>query len=120
MQENEKVIGTGKRAPGGVYMNVHKVDGEDRLLAVVEVRGGAYSRIKAIADALPTCDGVPQTGPAGAFEMLMESRLGDLAIGYDEGTRAAIGDVCAELSDTVGVECDAYAVERAVMKSLDA
>lgn len=119
MKENEKVIGTGKRAPGGVYMHVHKVDGEDRLLAVVEVRGGAYARLKAIADALPTGDGVQQTGPAGAFDMLLDCRLGDLSIGCDEGTRAVIGDVCAELSDTVGVECDAYAVERDVLKSLD-
>lgn len=119
MKENEKVIGTGKRAPGGVYMHVHKVDGEDRLLAVVEVRGGAYARLKAIADALPTCDGVPQTGPADAFDMFLDARLGDLVIGFDEGTRGVIGDVCFTASEFKGVECDAYAVEREVMKSLD-
>ena len=120
MKENNEPVGTGKRAPGGVYVNVHKVDGEDRLLAVVEVRGGAYSRIKAIADALPTGDGVPQTGPAGAFDMFLDTCFGDLMIGCDEGTHAVIGDVCFAASEFKGVECDAYAVERDVMKSLDA
>ena len=119
MKGNEKVIGTGKRAPGGVDVNVLKVDGEDRLLAVVEVRGGAYARLKAIADALPTGDGVPRPGPAGVFDMFLDTRLGDLMIGYDEGTSAVIGDVCFSASEFKGVECDAYAVERDVLKSLD-
>ena len=117
MKENEKVIGTDKRAPGGVDVNVLKVDGEDRLLAVVEVRGGAYARLKAIADTMHNDD--IMASPSLVFGSFIEKRLDDLNIGIDEGTCNVIEDVVTAYSEETGIDFNFGEVERAVLKSLD-
>ena len=112
--KKSKVVGTGKRAPGYVYVSARKVDGEDRILAVVEVRGGAYSRIKAITDALSPWDSAPPA-PADVFASFLEERCGDLARGCDEGTRAVVAAVCDGDFDNIEVK----AIERATLEALD-
>ena len=120
MKEEETTIGTGKRAPGGVQTHVHKVDGEGRLIAVVEVSGNAYARLGAIAKAMWHSNKGFDVSPSSVFGALIESRLDDLAIGIDEGTNKVIGDVCDYNANFFGYEYDIGEVERAVMKSLDA
>lgn len=120
MKEEETTIGTGKRAPGGVQTHVHKVDGEGRLIAVVEVSGNAYARLGAIAEAMWHSNKGFDVSPSSVFGALIESRLDDLAIGIDEGTNKVIGDVCDYNANFFGYEYDIGKVERAVMKSLDA
>ena len=122
MKENNEPVGTDKRAPGGVLKHVHKVDGEDRILAVVEVSGGAYARLKAIAEALRGIDEdeIIRDSPTSVFDDFISNRLNDLMIGLDEGTANVIHAVCDESEGFRSVDIDRGEVERPVMKSLDA
>ena len=79
--EDEEVAKEGYCAVGGIHGCVQQVNGEDRLKVYIEVRGGVYARLKAIADAVSACDGAPQIEPDYVLDRCLESFFYDLNVG---------------------------------------